>query len=116
MTRTANDAAAGPATTRRDETDLFAALVQALADQLDAARRGRLGWVVASMERADALLERVRASGEAPSPACRRTLRHLHKQVRLCLAQQHDELLRRRRQLAQGKGTLRAYRRAGGAG
>ena len=117
MTRTASNRATGAAATPPgDEADPFAGLVRALADQLDAARRGRLDRVIESMERADALIEQARAAGHAASPARRREVRRLHDQVRLCLAQQHDELMRRRKQLTRGKGTLRAYRKAGGAG
>ena len=117
MTHAASNRATGAAATPPgDGADLFAALVQALADQLDAARHGRLDRVIESMERADALIEQARAAGHPASPACRRKLQRLHDQVRLCLAQQHDELGRRRKQLARGKGTLRTYREAGGAG
>ena len=117
MTRTASNRTTGAAAmSPSDGADPFAGLVLALADQLDAARRGRLDRLVESIERADALIEQARAQGHAASPARRREVRRLHDQVRLCLVQQHDELMRRRKKLARGKGTLRTYREAGGAG
>jgi len=117
VTPAASDAATGAeAAPAHDGTDPLAALAHALAEQLDAARRGRLDGVVEWMERAGALIREVRATGGAASPACRRRLRRLHDQVRLCLAQQQEELARGRARLARGKGTLRSYRQAGGAG
>jgi len=117
VTHAANGRATGAAATPPgDGADPFAGLVRALADQLDAARCGRLDRVIESIERADALIEQARAEGHAASPARRREVRRLHDQVRLCLVQQHDELMRRRKKLARGKGTLRTYREAGGAG
>jgi hypothetical protein len=106
----------GPGAADRDEADLLAALADALADQLDAARRGHLDRVAESMERADALIREVRSAGCTASPACRRNLRRLQDQIRLCLAQQQDELVRRRAHLKRGKGTLHTYREAAGGG
>ena len=107
-----SDVAAAPHT--GDEDQPFAALVQVLAEQIEAARRGDVDTVLERARQADVLIEQARVAGTSPDPACRRRLLRLHDQVRLCLAQQQEELARRRAQLGRGKDTLQAYRNAGG--
>jgi hypothetical protein len=87
----------------------FQALAQALADQLEAARTGRLDRVEELAGRVDALLADARRAGVQASDADRRRLLDLHARVRLALAQQQDELGRRHRLVRRGKRGTRAY-------
>ena len=114
MSHPASDRAADVAAPHTgDEDEPFAALVQVLTEQIEAARRGDVDAVVERARQADVLIEQARAAGTSPESACRRRLLRLHEQVRLCLAQQQEELARRRAQLGRGKDTLQAYRNAG---
>jgi len=95
---------------------VFGALAQALTDQLDAARRGRLEEVSALSQRVDALLAEARGARPALSEADRQTLLDLHGRVRLALVQQQTELAGRRDRLRRGKRSARAYAASSGAG
>jgi len=87
-------------------------LAAALADQLDAARRGDLDGVERLARRVDALLADVRDAGGRLDEAARRRLLDLHGRVGLALAQQRQEVADQRQRLAAGRRFTRAYERA----
>lgn len=93
---------------------LFQDLLDALAAQLEQARRGDVDGVLDLAGRVDALLERARQAGACSDPDRRRRLLDLHSQIRLALAQQMDDVARRRVSLARGKRSVGAYRDASG--
>jgi len=88
------------------------ALAAALAEQLDAARRGDLDRVDGLARRVDGLLAESRAAGDRLDEAGRRRLLDLHGQVGLALAQQRKEVAEQRERIAAGKRSARAYRRS----
>lgn len=113
---TADDAGAGPpADDASPAGAALRALAQSLSDQLDAARRGRVGDVAALADRVDALIAEVREAGSVLRDADRQRLLDLHGQVRLVLAQQQTELADRRDRLRAGKRGARAYAASGGS-
>lgn len=89
-------------------------LARLLADQLDAARRGRLDGVARLAERVDACLADTRRAGVALSDADRRHLLDLHGRVRLALAQQQAEVGRQRERVRKGKRGVGAYAASSG--
>jgi len=88
------------------------ALAAALADQLDAARRGDLDTVERLARRVDALLAGGRAAAGRLDETTRRRLLDLHGRVGLALAQQRQEAAGQRARVAAGKRSTRAYQRS----
>ena len=93
---------------------IFQDLVDALEAQLEQARRGDVDGVLGLAGRVDGLLERARQTGACSDPDRHRRLLDLHAHIRLALAQQMDDVARRRVSLARGKRSVGAYRDASG--
>ena len=111
-TRAAPGDATPGAAASGDAAACVQALAAALAEQLDAARRGDLDRVEGLARRVDGLVAEARAAGARLDEAGRRRLLDLHGRVGLALAQQRSEVAEQRERIAGGKRTAQAYRHA----
>jgi hypothetical protein len=102
--------AVAPTETAAGGGHVFRCLEAILAEQLDRARRGDLVAVGDLGRRADTLVRAARARGLKADALARQRLAGLYDALALTLAQQADEIGRKRARLRQGKTTLRAYR------
>ncbi len=112
MTETAQMEATQAAPAGDGGDGCFAALLAALADQLEEARQGRLEAVAETGRRVQALLDEVRRRGLDLDPDQQEQLVRLHDRVGLTLTQQQREVAEALQRLRKGRKTLRAYDRA----